>query len=100
MTYDIEQFNNVTGFQQMIAGINTASNGLFGTVLYFAILLVIFLISRRTEEDMARSMLYSALASIIIGIFFLFAQIIEWEVLTLGIVIFFGALMVFTFQKD
>jgi len=84
-------WTNITSFQGMLQGANTNTNGLFWTMLLFGLWLVVLLLTSVFGFETA--LLVSAFFAIILGSFFVYAELMAWTWLLTFVAIMLFAML-------
>lgn len=96
MTYDLTLFNstNARTNLQLVTGVNSASSGLLGVLIFFTLYLVFFIMFRKAGLDGVDNFIASSFITTGFGVLLFLVGILDWSMLAISFSIMIISLII------
>lgn len=98
--YNLTAYDNVNSPLDFWTALQVSSGNILTSVFLFVLTIVLFMISRQFEEDMAKCMVFSGIITSIVGLLFVFSGILDWNIFMFTVIFLFSAMVVFSLSKN
>ena len=95
MTYNLTNLTSAGNFYEVVEVINVESSFMFSGFLLFTLFIVLFIALKKFEEDTKAVLMVDSLIISIISVLLWSIGFIQWKILIIPIIAFFGFAIVY-----